>query len=149
MPVWAWLIIGLLAVGVIPALWLLDRLGLWLEDRGWLYYRKKKPSSSPMSAWVAAQQFIESGVKHVVQVSQERRNEGNQGADRDRLLANILAALDATPVNPEEIRLYLVIAKREGLDWKELFEEAVRVQRSARPDRVDLIPRLEDVAPRD
>jgi hypothetical protein len=149
MSVWAWLIVGLLAIGLIPALWLLDRLGLWLEDRGWLYYRKKKPRSSPMSAWVAAQQFIEPGVKHVVQVSQERRNEGNQGADRDRLLANILAAMDATPVNPEETRFYLVIAKREGLDWEELFEEAVRVQRSARPDRVDLIPRLEDVAPRE
>src|SRR5262249_40340946 len=97
--------------------------------------------------WVAMQQFIEPGVKHVAQISQERRSEGDEEADKDRLLANILASLDATPVNPEEVRLYLVIAKRKGLDWKDVFEEAVRVQRSARPDRADLIPPLEDVAP--
>ena len=29
----------LLTIGIV--IFLLDRLGLWLEDRGWIYYRKK------------------------------------------------------------------------------------------------------------
>ncbi len=27
------------------ALYLLDQLGLWLERKGWLYYRRRKPES--------------------------------------------------------------------------------------------------------
>jgi hypothetical protein len=42
------------AIGLVAAFVSLDRLCLWLEDRGWLYYRRKKPTSSPMSAWVAS-----------------------------------------------------------------------------------------------
>ena len=38
------LIVGTLAV--IAALLAIDRLLLWLEARGWLYYRRKKPSIS-------------------------------------------------------------------------------------------------------
>jgi hypothetical protein len=144
---WHWFIIGLVGIGLIPTLWLLDRLGLWLEDRGWLYYRRKKPSSSPMSAWVALQQFIEPGVKHVVQVGEQHRREDDDAVAGERILANVLASLDATTVNTEEIRAYLAIAKRAGLDWKKLYDEAVKVQRSARPDRAEHIPPIENVAP--
>ena len=147
MNVWHWLIVGLAGLGLIPAIWLLDRLGLWLEDRGWLYYRKKKPTTSSMSAWVGLQQFIEPGVKHVVQMGQERRVGDDEAGRKERLLANVLASLEAMPLNCEEIRTYLTLAKREGLDWKELYEEAVQIQASARPERADLIPTTDDVAP--
>jgi hypothetical protein len=147
MNTWHWLTIGLVGIGLIPALWLLDRLGLWLEDRGWLYYRRKKPSSSAMSAWVAMQQFIEPGVNHVVQIGEENRSEDDEAARNEKVLANLLASLDATPVNCEEIRAYLAVAKRASLDWKKVYDEAVKLQRSARPDRADHIPQIEDVAP--
>jgi hypothetical protein len=147
MNAWHWLILGLVGIGLLPALWLLDRLGLWLEDRGWLYYRKKKPTSSPMSAWVGMQQFIEPGVKHVVQMGQERRIEDDEAGRKERLLTNLLASLAAIPLNREEIRTYLTLAKLEGLDWKELYEAAVQIQASARPERADLIPTTDDVAP--
>ena len=39
--------------GLVAALYGLDRLALWLEDRGWLYYRRKKPECSPASCLVA------------------------------------------------------------------------------------------------
>jgi hypothetical protein len=149
MTAWHWLLWPLAVGVVVLGLYGLDRFCLWLEDRGWLYYRKKKPSSSPMSAWVAMQQFLEPGVKHVVHVGQERRSEGDEAAGKERLVANLLASLDATPVNPEEIRVYLAIAKEKGIDWRKLYDEAVQVQRAVRADRVDLIPPLADVAPQE
>jgi hypothetical protein len=144
---WYWLLWGLPVVGLVAALYGLDRLCLSLEDRGWLYYRRKKPSSSPMSAWVAMQHFLEPGVKHVVHAGQERRSEDVEEAGKERLLANLLASLDATPVNLEEIRLYLAIAKGKGLDWRNLYDQAVRVQLAARPDCAGSIPPFEDVMP--
>jgi hypothetical protein len=149
MNAWNWLTVGLAGIALIPSLWLLDRLGLWLEDRGWLYYRKKKPTSSPMSAWVGLQQFIEPGVKHVVHIGQERRAENDEAGSKERLLANLLASLDAAPINIEEVRFYLTQAKREGLDWKVLYEEAVQMQQSIRPEQADLMPPIDKVAPSD
>jgi len=31
------------------ALFVLDRLALWMDDRGWLYYRKRRPDPSGMT----------------------------------------------------------------------------------------------------
>jgi hypothetical protein len=146
---WHWLLCGLAVLGMLGAAFYgLDRLCLWLEHRGWLYYRKNKPSSSPTSAWVAMQRFLEPGAKHVVELSRERSNEDEE-AGRDRLLSNLLASLDATPVNLEEVRIYLAIAKGKGIDWRDLYNEAVRVQLAARPDRAPIIPPLEDVIPQE
>jgi hypothetical protein len=142
-------LIGLLALlAVAAALFGLDRLGRWLEDRGWLYYRRKRPSSSPLGAWVALQQFIEPTVRHVYEVGQEYREEDAE-ARRDGLLATLLDCLDATPIHPEAVRVCLTLARRGGLDWKALYEEAVRGQQAARPERAELLPRVEDVAPPD
>jgi hypothetical protein len=92
-----WLVGALIVLGLIAGVFWLDRFCLWLEDRGWLYYRRKKPSSSAASAWVGMQQFIEPGVKHVVQIKQERRSEEDEEADKERLLAYLLETLDAIP----------------------------------------------------
>jgi hypothetical protein len=140
---WMWLVFGLIGIGLLPTFWLLDRLGLWLEDRGWLFYRNKKPSSSPLSALVAMQQFIEPGVQHVAHAGRERRVEDGRSAPRDRLLACLRKSLTTMPVNPEVIRLYLTQAKREDLDWQKLYAE------SALGLPEDLAPPLEDVAPVD
>ena len=37
---------GLIVVGGLGAVYGLHRLGLWLEKRGWLFYKHKKPTSS-------------------------------------------------------------------------------------------------------
>jgi hypothetical protein len=75
---------------------------------------------------VHVQQLIEPGVKHVIEVGRERRVEEDIGADRDRLLACIRAALGDAHVNPEVIRPYLAQARRIGLDWRELYLAAAR-----------------------
>ena len=147
MALWQWLVGALIVLGLFSALFWLNRFCLWLEDRGWLYYRRKKPGSSAASAWVAMQQFIEPGVKHVVQIKQERRSEEDEEADKERVLANLSATLDAIPINPEVVRYYLSVAQRAGLDWKSLYEEAVQIRRSRRRDSDALIPSPEEVAP--
>jgi hypothetical protein len=138
MKVWYWLA-GILALLAIPAaLYGLHRLGLWLEDRGWLYYCRKKPESSPASMWVAMQQLIEPGVKHVHEVRNRRA-----------LLACISDCLDTNSVNAEGVRLYLAAAQEAGLDWRELYAEAVQAKVLRHPDQVDRIPPVEDVSPPD
>lgn len=85
MATWHWLIVGLVALlvalSLVPVLRLLERLWLWLEKRDWLHYRNEKPTGSSMSAWGALQQFVEPGVRHVIQVKQ-RQNEEDQEARR-------------------------------------------------------------------
>ena len=147
MNVLRWLLWGLVAVGAVAALISFDRLCLWLEDRGWLYYRRKKPSSSPASSWVALQQFIEPGVKHVIQIKQEKRSEEDEKAGRERLFACLLVSLGSTPAPVEEIRFYLTAAKNAGIDWRELYEEVKSAELSNRPDRAALIPSPDSVAP--
>jgi hypothetical protein len=146
MSVWQWSAIGLAAVGLGFLLWGLDRLGLWLEARGWLYYRKKQPTSSPMSALFALQKVIEPQVGHVIVAKeQKRRDAGGDGL----VLANLREGLRATPINREAIRAYLEAANRQGLEWRRLYNEAVHAELAERPDRAALIPPLDEVAPRD
>jgi hypothetical protein len=143
MSAWWWVVFGLAVVCLVPTLWLLDRLGLWLEERGWLYYRKKKSSSSPLSSLVALQQLVEPGVEHVIHVGQQRRAEDADDEAKERLLSCLRGALRTTPVNPEAIRLYLTQARREGLRWELLYEEA------SEGLPADLLPPPRDVAPPD
>jgi len=79
MSVWQWSAIGLAGVGLPILVWGLDRLGLWLEARGWLYYRKKQPTSSPISALVALQKIVEPQVEQVI-MGKEDAGVRTQGA---------------------------------------------------------------------
>jgi hypothetical protein len=142
MNAWWWLLLAVVVIALVSALRLLDRLGLWLEERGWLFYKRKKPSSSPLGSLVAMQQFLEPGVQHVVQAGEERQDEDVSKA-RERLLACLRAAFSETTVNPEVVRLYLTQARREGLSYEALYEEASQ----GRP--ADQIPPLSDVSPDD
>ena len=55
------------------ALFLLDRFALWLERRGWLYYRYKKPTSSAAGNMLRALQAIyEPDKQYVIEVLQQQ-----------------------------------------------------------------------------
>ncbi len=149
MDFWQWLTWGAAAIGIIAILIGLDRLCLWLEDRGWLYYRRKKPTSSPMSALVAMQQFIDPGVMHVVEVRHKKRSETDIEADKERILAMLIEILQSTPVDGEAVRFYLSSAKNLGLDWRALYEQAVQAALHEAPNRASLLPSLATVAPED
>jgi hypothetical protein len=144
---WHWLGYGGAALGALAGLFGLHRLCLWLEARGWLYYRDKKPESSAASCWVGLQQIVEPGTRHVLQLKQEKRTVESEEAAGQRLFRLLQASLGAAEVHVEEVRLYLTAAKGAGLDWRGLYEQAVQAELSAHPDRAALLPLLDEVAP--
>ena len=75
--VWLW---GLTVPVGLAALYGLHRLALWLEGRGWLYYKHKRPSSSPASCFMPWQEAMEPTVRHVIQIKQEQRHHGENEA---------------------------------------------------------------------
>ena len=67
--------VGWLLAAVV-ALWLLDRVLLWMESRGWIYWRRKQPSASSLgTAVLEVQSLLEPAKQHVVQVKREQRKE--------------------------------------------------------------------------
>jgi len=58
-----------IVVAALVSLYLLDRLGLWAERRGWIYWRMKKPTGNSLgNAALELQQIFESGKsKHVIE----------------------------------------------------------------------------------
>ncbi len=138
---WHWILGVLALVGLAGLLYGLDRLGLWLEGRGWLYYRKKKPQSSLMGSFVALQQAFEPRVKHVREVDQHRRQEEEGPKEKLR------DCLQAEPIDREKIRFYLSYAQDKGWDWKRLYREVVEQFLSCRPEKASQIPSAAEVAP--
>jgi hypothetical protein len=66
-----WVIAG------ITAMYALHRLGVWMEDRGWIYYRKKHGSSGSLgSALLEIEALLEPSKRHVVEI--KRRDESEQ-----------------------------------------------------------------------
>jgi len=67
------------------ALLLLDRLALWMESRGWIYWQKKRASSGTLSsAALSVQQLLEPGKRHVLEMKKEqaeRREDDGQGEE--------------------------------------------------------------------
>ena len=64
-------------LGLIAAAFLLDRLGLWMEQRGWIYWRKKKADTGGGGGAMAGlltgfQKIIEPQIEHRQQVMEER-----------------------------------------------------------------------------
>src|SRR6185503_10492179 len=68
-------ILAVAAIGLI----LLDRVAVWMEARGWIYWRKQKPAGKSgggggMSGLLTDfQQLVEPQVRHVIQDREERR----------------------------------------------------------------------------
>lgn len=64
---------------VLLGLLLLDRLGLWMERRGWIYWRKRKAKGTLASTLLELQKIFESGKpKHVIAA---KRNDRKQPED--------------------------------------------------------------------
>lgn len=68
-----WLLISCWASAVLAALWGLDRLLLWAEARGWIYYRKKRGTGSRLgSAFLEVQSLLEPDKRHVAQIRKDQ-----------------------------------------------------------------------------
>ncbi len=79
----ALLVVALVALGLI----VLDRFALWLERRGWLYYRKRKGSGARVgNALVGVQSIFEPDKRHVVEqrtLQREARQAEAEGGPGD------------------------------------------------------------------
>ena len=64
------------------ALYALDQLGLWMEARGWLYYRKKKRTGSASSIFTGGDVF-DPGTRHLETALEERVLEDEDDGDDD------------------------------------------------------------------
>lgn len=83
-----WPIVGWSSVclGCMAALYGLHRLGLRLEEQGYIYYWYKKPSGSAAGCFVALQRAVEPQVQHVQQARAEQNRDGDdESAGRGRV----------------------------------------------------------------
>ncbi|WP_291271148.1 hypothetical protein [Geothrix sp.] len=67
----------LILLAALAALFLVDRLGLWAERRGWIYWRKRKSSSNALgSITLELQTLFESGkARHVIEAKREPKKD--------------------------------------------------------------------------
>ena len=80
MDLWRVLLWSVVTFGMVAALYGLHRFCLWLENRGWLYYKHKKPGSSQGSCLLALQQALEPQVQHVLQLKEQKRHHAEEAA---------------------------------------------------------------------
>ncbi len=69
-------------IGALGALWTLHRLALWMESRGWIYYRNARGSSGALgSAFLEVQAMFEPGTRHVIEMKRAERSEDDESGD--------------------------------------------------------------------
>jgi hypothetical protein len=78
-------------------LYALHRLALWLEERGHLYYLKKKPKGGAVGSFVAFQRIIEPQIQHVIHVNEESRLHGEERGSGQGDFDNPSAPTDEPP----------------------------------------------------
>lgn len=73
----AWIALGLTIVLILLAL---DRLALWFERRGWIYYRKttRQTGASLGDAFLEIQSMVDPGARHVIE---ERKHDQEEQAE--------------------------------------------------------------------
>ncbi len=75
-----YILIGCIAV---IGLYLLDKLALWAEGRGWIYYRKRRSSGGAIgNAFLELQAFLEPSKRHVVEERKRIRKDEKDSGDK-------------------------------------------------------------------
>jgi hypothetical protein len=79
--------LGLWLAAIVAALWLADRTFLWMERRGWIYWRRSKRTPSRASAASAAleiQTLLEPAKRYVLVLKKEEKTlADDEGAPPD------------------------------------------------------------------
>ena len=71
MPTWLKILVVVLVIAC--GVFLLDRLCLWMEARGWIYWRKVKPQGGMSPVLTAMQEFVQPEIRHVIEEREEHR----------------------------------------------------------------------------
>lgn len=75
-----------ISLTAIAALYALHRLALWMERKGWIYYRKQGDGSAAGNALMEIQSIFEPASRHGVEVrkrQEQREEEEGSGAPPD------------------------------------------------------------------
>ena len=76
------ILFGIIAV---VGLFLLDKLALWAEERGWIYYRTKRSSSGAIgNAFLELQSFFEPSKRHVIEERKRIKKDQQQSGDKPK-----------------------------------------------------------------
>lgn len=75
--------IALWIVGVVVALFALDRLGVWAESKGWIYWRRKPQSGAIGAALMELNSFTNPAAEHVVVAKDAKKLEEKDNGDDD------------------------------------------------------------------
>jgi hypothetical protein len=71
-----------LILALVCALYLLHRLALWAEDRGFIYYLRREPSRSALgNAFLEVQSLLEPGKRLLLEARQEDDREEDESGD--------------------------------------------------------------------
>ncbi len=65
------------------ALFALDRLFLWMEARGWLYWRKVKRKASAGGTFMSVGGIFDPGVRHLTEAQEQQAQEDEEDGDDD------------------------------------------------------------------
>ena len=90
MNTWTVILWTILVISGPLVLYGLHRLGLWMEEQGYIYYLHKKPKGSAAGSFVALQKMIEPRAEYVIQVTRadhklgEEKPSGQGDPDRSR-----------------------------------------------------------------
>jgi hypothetical protein len=73
---------GLILLAVVVGLWLLHRLALWMEDRGWIYWtRSRGHSTRAGNALLEVQGLLEPQKRHVIEMKRDLKAEQDAQGD--------------------------------------------------------------------
>lgn len=75
--------IALCVTAIAVALLVLDRLLLWMERKGWIYWRRTKGRRSAMADVFLGGNVFDPGARHLAEAREERVNEDEDDGDDD------------------------------------------------------------------
>lgn len=73
---------GLILAAIVCGLWLVHRLALWMEDRGWIYWtRSRGYGTRAGNAMLEVQGLLEPEKRHVIEMKQDIKAESDGQGD--------------------------------------------------------------------
>ncbi len=79
-----WLVV-LLVVSILPLGYLLDLLLLWMEDRGWIFYRRSRPDPKNVGpAFLEIEALLQPDRKHVLEQKLDQHEERDDEGGPDK-----------------------------------------------------------------
>jgi hypothetical protein len=72
---WFWIKLAALVLAIPAGLLILDLLFRWMERRDWIYYKRKRPTSSTRAVMNVFQEIVQPEIRHVWEDQKQRAAE--------------------------------------------------------------------------